>query len=209
MPTLPMEVISVSSDTVGIPFTMPKNWLSKRITAAQMKTSRCGSGRLTVWRRACRALLCIRKGLATTKEIPLSAHCSVAVSKDVRRRSSDCLEEALPAGKSVAARKITIEHRAGAAPHFGNTVGICAEAAQGVGQELALAGFHDDPAIMPPNKSRDFAIARGDCDDRSAGCGDPIELARHDQALQLGPQRNQMNVGNPKRELQYFSFLIG
>ena len=47
-----------------------------------------------------------------------------------------------------------------------------------------------------------------DRDDRSAGGGDPVELARHDQAFELGPQRNQMDVRNAKGMPQYPSLLI-
>ena len=111
------------------------------------------------------------------------------------------LEQAPPALESAPARKMSIEHGAGMMPHFGKAAGIRAKAAQRVGKKLALAGRDDHPAIMPPDKARDFAVARGDRDDRSAGGGDPVELARHDQAFELGPQRNQMDVGNAKGKL--------
>ena len=38
--------------------------------------------------------------------------------------------------------------------HFGNAAGIGTQAPQRGGEELALAGFDDDPAIMPPDEPR-------------------------------------------------------
>ncbi len=90
--------------------------------------------------------------------------------------------------------------RAGATPHFGKTGGVRRRRQQRVGEKLSLAGLDDNPAIMPPNKPADFAVACGDRDDRSAGGGDTIELTRHDQAFEFGPQRNQMDVGNAERK---------
>src|SRR5437870_3414249 len=63
--------------------------------------------------------------------------------------------------------------------------------------------------MMPPDKCRNFPVPRGDRDDRSAGGGDPVELARHDQAFEFAPQRNQMDVGSAQGELEYASLLIG
>jgi hypothetical protein len=68
------------------------------------------------------------------------------------------LDQALPALESAPARKVSIEHRAGAMPHFGKSAGICAKVAQRVGKKLALAGLDDYPAIMPADKSRDFPV---------------------------------------------------
>src|SRR5271169_2654497 len=62
---------------------------------------------------------------------------------------------------------------------------------------------------MPPDKSRDFPVQRGDRDDRPAGGGDPVELARDYKAFDLRPLRNQMHVGNAKGQPQYSSLLIG
>src|SRR5262249_50873039 len=65
------------------------------------------------------------------------------------------------------------------------------------------------PTIVLLDKARDFAIASGDRDDRSAGGGDPVEFARHHQTLEFGPQRNEMDVRNAERKPQDFSLLIG
>src|SRR6266700_5395268 len=97
--------------------------------------------------------------------------------------------------------KVSIEHGAGAAPHFGESAGICAEKAQPLSKQFALAGLDDNPAIMLPDKTRNLAVARGDCNDRSAGGGDPVELARHDQAFEFRLERNQMDVRNAKGKL--------
>src|SRR5271169_1584606 len=94
--------------------------------------------------------------------------------------------------------EMSFEHGAGAPAHFGRAAGGCAKIAQRVGKKLTLARLYDSPAIMPLDEPCDFPVARGDRDDRSAGGSDPIELAWHDQAFELGPQRNQMDVRNAK-----------
>ena len=62
---------------------------------------------------------------------------------------------------------------------------------------------------MPADKTRDFALRRGDGDDRPAGGGDAVELARHNEAFELGLQRNQVDVGNAQGKLQHVPLLIG
>lgn len=90
------------------------------------------------------------------------------------------LDQILPVLESTPARKLRVEHSTGAMPQLGNAVGIGAQALQRIGKQLAFAGLDDDPAIMLPDEPCDFPVARGDRDDRSAGGGDPIELAWHD-----------------------------
>jgi hypothetical protein len=100
------------------------------------------------------------------------------------------LQQTVPAAEGSPASKVCIKHCAGAIPHFGNSAGICAKAAQRLGEKLAVAGLHDNPAIVPTDKSGDFSVYSGDRDDGSTGGGDPVELTRHYEAFELGPQRN-------------------
>jgi hypothetical protein len=68
------------------------------------------------------------------------------------------LDQAPPTVESLPARKVSVEHRAGAMPHLGKSARICAKAAQRAGKNLALAGLDDDAAFMPPDKPGDFPV---------------------------------------------------
>jgi hypothetical protein len=60
----------------------------------------------------------------------------------------------------------------------------------------------DSPTIVAPDAIS--AIASGDSDDRSAGGGDPVELTRHHQAFEFGPQRNEVDIPNAERKPSAF-----
>src|SRR5438270_481948 len=90
-----------------------------------------------------------------------------AAFRNPQRRRGDFLNQAAPAFESMPPGEVSIEHGASATPHFGKAASIRAEAAQRIGKKLALAGLDDNPAIMLPDKTRNLAVARGDCDDRS------------------------------------------
>src|SRR6185437_7402733 len=71
------------------------------------------------------------------------------------------------------------------------------------------ARFDHGPAAMAPDKACDFALACGNRDNRATGRGDAVELAGHDQALELGPQRQPMHIGNAERLAERGALLIG
>ena len=97
------------------------------------------------------------------------------------------VDQAAPAFERLPPSKMNFEHGARATPHFGQAAGICTKAPQPVGEKLSLTRLDEDSAIVPPDKPPDFAVGRADRDDRSAGGGDAIELARHHKAFDFGP----------------------
>jgi hypothetical protein len=57
----------------------------------------------------------------------------------------------------------------GPPPHFGDKIGVPRKAQKRVGKNLSLPGLDHKPTPMPPNKSADFTVRRGDGDNPASG----------------------------------------
>ena len=103
----------------------------------------------------------------------------IAALTDPTRRRADIVDEAFPPFESLPTGELAIQHSAGPPPHFGDKIGVPRKAQKRVGKKLSLPGLDYKPTPMPPNKSADFTVRRGDGDNPTSGGGDTIELARH------------------------------
>ena len=64
------------------------------------------------------------------------------------------------------------------------------------GQHLTIAGLHGQTAAVVAEQARNLAVRIADKKRRPADRGYAIELARYDEAFELGSKRHQVNIGD-------------
>jgi hypothetical protein len=106
----------------------------------------------------------------------------------------DSFEEAVPPFESLSPAKMLVEHRAGANSHMRNTIRVGREAEERIAESLSATRLDNDSALMPPDEACDFAILRSDRDHWAARSSDAIELARNDEAFELGLERDPVQI---------------
>src|SRR6266536_2400769 len=100
----------------------------------------------------------------------------------------EMIKHVLPTAERSPPREMRIEHLPGTAAHFRNSFHVHGQAYNGRGKRLGVTRLDHDPAFVLAHKPRNFTMPRGDSDNRSARGRDTVEIAGHDQPLELRPQ---------------------
>src|SRR5262245_33681094 len=109
----------------------------------------------------------------------------------------------------MAKRVIRIECRARPPAHRLAFVGRIAQAHDPIRKGSAIPRRDSDPTLVATQQSRDPSILVANHDGGPAGGKDSVNLARHDQALELRQEREPVNVGNTQALTELIPRLVG
>ena len=111
-------------------------------------------------------------------------------------RFPDTLEQVTPAFQGLATGEMSIQHGARASPHLISFSAVRGQSKDQVDQGIGISRRDDVAALVLLDQSCDLAVVVADGDHGPAGGGNAIDLARNNEAFDLGQERNPMDIRN-------------